>query len=162
ERTLISAVVPPGAASVHTVFGIGFPSSGSAALLGTAASMSSLLSDFLVRSTSASNIFLPEIERLPPGREEHPLATARALRRPRRVPASVAHPALCPSPPPPPFPAPACTGGLDRPRRPALGDAGPGWSMASPLRLHGARRRALVEIDAIMPIVTGISIDDLV
>src|SRR5699024_3182040 len=36
ERTLISAVVPPGAASVHTVFGIGLPSSSPAALIGTA------------------------------------------------------------------------------------------------------------------------------
>src|SRR5699024_9490727 len=54
------------------------------------------------------------------------------------------------------------TGGLDRPNRPALGDVGPEWSMASPLRIDEDRRQALVEIDAIMAIVTGISIDDLV
>ena len=34
--------------------------------------------------------------------------------------------------------------------------------MASPLRIDEDRRQALVEIDAIMAIVTGISIDDLV
>src|SRR5699024_10626337 len=34
--------------------------------------------------------------------------------------------------------------------------------MASPLRIDEDRRQALVEIDAIMAIATGISIDDLV
>ena len=62
----------------------------------------------------------------------------------------------------PSFTSDAWTGGLDRPNRPALGDVGPEWSMASPLRIDEDRRQALVEIDAIMAIVTGISIDDLV
>src|SRR5699024_9718782 len=64
ERTLIAAVVPPGTSSVHTVFGIGHPERPIAELVGIAASMSTLLADFLVRATSASNIFLPAINRL--------------------------------------------------------------------------------------------------
>ena len=62
----------------------------------------------------------------------------------------------------PSFNSDTWTGGLERPNRPALGDVGPEWSMASPLRIDEDRRQALVEIDAIMAIVTGISIDDLV
>ena len=53
------------------------------------------------------------------------------------------------------------TGGRERPDRPALGDVSPEWSGAVPLRRDEDRRRALVEIDAIMAHVTGIPIDEL-
>src|SRR5699024_8772133 len=145
-RTLISALVPPGAASVHTVFSAGLPGSSPSRVVSLAATMSSLLADFLVRETSASNIFVSTIERLPSIPTDYPLFRAAALRTLRLNSLT----------------ADAWTGGLDRPSRPARGDVGPEWSMASPLRIDEDRRQALVEIDAIMAIVTGISIDDLV
>ncbi len=53
------------------------------------------------------------------------------------------------------------TGGRERPNRPALGDVACPWSAETPLRVDEDRRRALVEIDAIMAHVTGVPIDEL-
>ncbi|WP_145011190.1 Eco57I restriction-modification methylase domain-containing protein [Kocuria salsicia] len=55
ERTLIPAIYPPGVASVHTVFGASVFDGCSVNLPLCAASMSSLISDFWVRSTSAGS-----------------------------------------------------------------------------------------------------------
>ncbi len=161
-RTLISALVPPGAASVHTVFGAGLPGGSPSRVVSLAATMSSLLADFLVRETSASNIFVSTIERLPSIPADHALFASSALRSLRLNSLTDAYADLWRDAYDPSFTSDAWTGGLDRPNRPALGDVGPEWSMASPLRIDEDRRQALVEIDAIMAIVTGISIDDLV
>ena len=126
------------------------------------ASTSSLLSDFLTRATAASNIFLSAIERLPAIREDHSLAGAAALRTIRLNSLTTAYSDLWRGVYDRSFTSDAWTGGLDRPNRPTLGDVGPEWSMASPVRVDEDRRQALVEIDAIMAVVTGISIDDLV
>src|SRR5699024_6530960 len=64
ERTLIPAVVPPGTASVNSVFSFGFPESDVSALARVAASMGSLLADFLVRASVGSGIYAPAVERL--------------------------------------------------------------------------------------------------
>ena len=53
------------------------------------------------------------------------------------------------------------TGGRERSCRPSLGAVTEGWTAATPLRMEEDRRRALVEIDAIMAHVTGVSIDEL-
>src|SRR5699024_8911508 len=79
-RTLIAALVPPGAASVHTVFGAGLPGREPSGVVSMAATMSSLLADFLVRETSASNIFVSTIERLPNIPTGHVLFSAAAVR----------------------------------------------------------------------------------
>ncbi|MGP5412088.1 restriction endonuclease [Brachybacterium paraconglomeratum] len=161
-RTLIAALVPPGAASVHTVFGAGLPGDSASRIVSLAATTSSLLADFLVRETAASNIFVSTIERLPTIPTEHLLFNAAVYRTLRLNALTTAYADLWRDAYDPSFTSDAWTGGLDRPNRPALGDVGPEWSMASPLRIDEDRRQALVEIDAIMAIVTGISIDDLV
>ncbi|WP_443358804.1 restriction endonuclease [Brachybacterium tyrofermentans] len=161
ERTLFAAMVPPGTASVHTVFSIGRPEQPIAELVAVAASMSSLLSDFLVRATSASNIFLPAVNRLPQIPIGHPLASAAILRTLRLNCLTDAYTDLWRDTYTETLTLDAWTGGLERPNRPAIGDVDPEWSMSSPLRIDEDRRQALVEIDAIMAIVTGISIDDL-
>lgn len=162
ERTLIAAMIPPGTASVHTVFGIGRPEKPVSELVAVSASMSSLLSDFLVRATSASNIFLPAINRLPQIPPDHALAPAAILRTLRLNCLTDAYADLWQDTYSDAFASDAWTGGVERSNRPFLGDVGPEWSMATPLRIDEDRRQALVEIDAIMAIVTGISIDDLV
>ena len=53
------------------------------------------------------------------------------------------------------------TGGRDRENRPGLGDVAGEWTPNTPLRIDEDRRQALVEIDAIMAHVTGVSIDEL-
>src|SRR5699024_6703514 len=118
--------------------------------------------DYLIRSTVGKHIRSPEAARVPFIPADHPLAPAAILRTLRLNCLTDAYAALWKDTYSETFTTDAWTGGLDRSNRPALGDVGPEWSMASPLRIDKDRRQALVEIDAIMAIVTGISIDDLV
>ena len=131
-------------------------------LLLVTAGMSSLIADFETRSTVSGDIWKGAVERLPRVTSDHPLAPAAILRTLRLNCLTDAYAALWKDTFSGAFTADAWTGGLERPNRPALGDVGPEWSMASPLRIDEDRRQALVEIDAIMAIVTDISIDDLV
>ncbi|MFE7605267.1 restriction endonuclease [Brachybacterium paraconglomeratum] len=162
ERTLAPALFPPGAAHVDLVSSFGFPQAGARSMVIAAGSMMSLLSDYFIRSTAGKHIRSPEARRIPLARRTHELASALSFRTLRLNSLTAAYADLWRDAYDPSFPSDAWTGGLDRPNRPALGDVGPEWSMASPLRIDEDRRQALVEIDAIMAIVTGISIDDLV
>jgi len=42
-----------------------------------------------------------------------------------------------------------------------LGEVGPGWTSATPLRLAADRRQALVEIDALVALMIGVTADEL-
>ncbi|WP_367402033.1 Eco57I restriction-modification methylase domain-containing protein [Kocuria marina] len=161
ERTLIPAIYPPGVSTVHTVFCLGLPEFPAVGTALCAASMSSLISDFRVRSTSASNIFGSVIEGLPLIPDGHPLAPAAALRILRLNCLTEAYADLWQDCWTPAMGQDSWTGGRERPDRPALGDVSSKWSAATPLRRDEDRRRALVEIDAIMAHVTGIPIDEL-
>ena len=162
ERTLASAIFPPGTSAVHSVNTFGLPHCSIEALLRLEATMTTLLADFMIRSSVGSGISPSAINRLPLIPEGHPLAAAAILRALRLNCLTDAYVDLWRDTYSEAFTQDSWTGGLDRPNRPALGDVGPEWSMASPLRIDEDRRQALVEIDAIMAIVTGISIDDLV
>jgi hypothetical protein len=162
ERTLISAIFPPGVAHVNAVHSIAFPALPLSDLLLSTAVLSTLIADFETRSTVAGDIWQGAVERLPRIASDHSLAPAAILRTLRLNSLTAAYADLWRDAYDPSFTSDAWTGGLDRPNRPALGDVGPEWSMTSPLRIDEDRRQALVEIDAIMAIVTGISIDDLV
>ncbi|MCT1996850.1 restriction endonuclease [Brachybacterium muris] len=162
ERTLIPAIYPPGTASVHSVFALGAPHSERRVVPLIAASMSSMLSDFEIRASVGSGIFQSAIDRLPQIPEGHPLANAAILRILRLNCFTDAYADLWRDCFDPSLTSDSWTGGRARPNRPALGDVGPEWSPATPLRMDEDRRQALVEIDAIMAIVTGIDIEDLV
>src|SRR5699024_7722560 len=162
ERTFISAILPPGTAHIDGVASFGFPAAPLRTLVSVAAGSSSLAADFFMRSTAGANLREPEARRLPTIPPEHPLASVAALRTLRLNALTTAYADLWRDAYDPFFTSDAWTGGLDRPNRPALGDVGPAWSMTSPLRIDEDRRQALMEIDAIMAIATGISIDDLV
>jgi len=162
ERTLVPAIYPPGTAHVHPVHSMGLPERAGAPLVLAESAMSSLLADFVIRSTVSGDIFMSAINRLPQIPTDHPLAPAAILRTLRLNCLTDAYADLWQETYPAAFTSDAWTGGLERPNRPELGDVGPKWSMAAPLRIDEDRRQALVEIDAIMAIVTGISIDDLV
>lgn len=161
QRTLIPAIFPPGTSSVHTVFSLGLPARDGVNVSLAAASMSSLLSDFRVRATSASNIFGSVIAGLPLLPHAHPLAPAAALRILRLNCVTDAYADLWRDCWVPAMAEDSWTGGRERSDRPALGDVDSEWTTVSPLRKDEDRRRALVEIDAIMAHVTGIPIDEL-
>lgn len=162
ERTLITAIYPPGAAHVNAVQSIGLPYRDSLQLILVGASSMSLVSDFLIRASVSGTTYPSSFARIPRVRQRHPLALDAAIRALRLNCLTESYADLWQDTYSPEFSADAWTGGLERPNRPALEDVGPTWSMASPLRIDEDRRQALVEIDAIMAIVTGISIDDLV
>ncbi|MGP5008398.1 restriction endonuclease [Brachybacterium tyrofermentans] len=162
ERTVISAIFPPGTAHVDGVCSFGVPSWSSRTLALTAVSMSSLLSDFYVRATAGSDIRQPEAARLPRIRDDHPLANVALLRALRLNGLTNAYADLWRECYDPSFTEDSWTGARERPNRPALGDVGPEWTATTPLRMDEDRRQALVEIDAIMALVTGIDIEDLV
>ena len=73
ERTLISAIIPPGTAHPNGVFSVGGPSIASTTLAITQAALSSLLTDFSLRSLPKSGVFFADLCRLPTARESNPL-----------------------------------------------------------------------------------------
>jgi len=168
ERTLIPAIFPPGTATIDGAFCIGFTDVANRAnLLALATtSMTTLLSDFLTRATSGNNIFRAAIDRLPRIPEGHPLASAAILRILRLNALTDAYADLWADCWREEMTHDSWTGGnthtaADSGPRPELGAVGPQWTQATPLRVDEDRRQALVEIDAIMAHVTGISIDEL-
>lgn len=155
ERTLISALIPPGAAHVHGI--------ASAAVTGDARGtvvvagvLSSLLSDFVVRSAPKSGITGETVRRLPIPEHGHPLMTELLSRSLRLNCVTSAYSDLWTT----------CWDDAlrdDRPILPVLGVVEPTqmWTESTPLRRAADRRNALVEIDALLALMLGVSIDDL-
>src|SRR5699024_1536991 len=156
ERTLIPAIFPPGTAHVHPVHADGYPRGSRLDVVLSAASLSTLYAVFVVRCTVSGDIHQPAVDRLPRIRSEHPLARYALLRILRLNALTNAYADLWRECYDPSFTEDSWTGGRERPNRPALGDVGPEWTAATPLRMDEDRRQALVEIDAIMALVTGI------
>ncbi|WP_315278369.1 Eco57I restriction-modification methylase domain-containing protein [Kocuria carniphila] len=161
ERTLIPAIFPPGTASVDAVCAEAYPGVHPRVLALAAASMGSLVSDFLIRSTVSKHIRQPEIGRLPRIPGDHLLAPSAVLRVLRLNCLTDAYAPLWEECWDPVMAQDSWTGGCERENRPDLGDVVGEWTPDTPLRIDEDRRQALVEIDAIMAHVTGVSIDEL-
>ncbi|MDT3443581.1 Eco57I restriction-modification methylase domain-containing protein [Pseudofrankia sp. BMG5.37] len=160
-RTLQTALMPPGPTHVHGVNSISVPSMED--LVVAAGISASLIADFLVKSTGSSHITLPLMRNIPHlrGHVLEPLLTLRALRLNCLV-----------RPYAPIWEqlylldwhaddwAPGV--GVDYHDRPGLGDVTPTWEPGTPLRRAAGRRQALVEIDAIVAIMLGLTADELV
>lgn len=65
ERTLIPAIIPPGATHPHTVSAAGRPGIPLKQLAEAAGFMSSLVADFVIRAVPKSGILLTSLEKLP-------------------------------------------------------------------------------------------------
>jgi hypothetical protein len=59
------------------------------------------------------------------------------------------------------FTADQWASGRERENRPLLGDVGTEWTAATPLRIAEDRRQALVEIDALVALMFGVTADQL-
>lgn len=136
ERTLIPAVIPPGAAHIHRVSSIGQVSESTAPLAPALGFLSSILSDALVRSVPKSDILFGTLNRLPfvPEAVLLPELAERAL---RLTCVTAAYADLW----------------SDFSHEP--------WTPQVPLRIARARRDALVDIDAIVALTLGVSADQL-
>ncbi len=156
ERTLIPGLIPPGAAHVNGVFCVSAePSRTLVAAVGFAGS---LLGDFAIRTAPKSGIYQAAFERLPAPPTNHDLTDALVMRALRLNCVTDAYGDLWSEVYDPAFAGDAWT-------RPGLsvelGEVGPEWTAATPLRRAADRRQALVEIDALVALMLGVSADQL-
>lgn len=159
-RTLHSALIPPGPTHIHTVHSIGcIPLVDVVVASGIQAS---IVSDFFVKVSSSGHLKAGNFSKLPHVRD-HPLEHQIVLRTLRlnclvrsyaplweelfdrvwQVDSWVPHI------------------GVDYSGRSPLGAVKPDWEWATPLRRGADRRQALVEIDAIVAIMLGITAEEL-
>ncbi|MDX8145017.1 class I SAM-dependent DNA methyltransferase [Lentzea sp. BCCO 10_0061] len=159
ERTLIPALIPPGAAHIHTVSAVGLP--GDAGSLTMAAGFtSSLIHDFAVRSAPKSTISASTLNRLPFTNNDffRPLILLRVLRLNCLTDAYADLWSDCFDDA---FFGDKWTGGLDYSGRPDLAQVDVLWSAGVPLRRAVDRRQALLELDVLVAMSLGIEIKEL-
>ena len=159
ERTLFPALIPPGAAHPNGVFSAGLPNKNEYLCI-LSAFMSSLIADFAVRSAPKSGIYLPTINRLPV-LLGHPLQAPLLNRILRLNCVTDAYRELWCNVYREEFEMDGWTGGLPRSNRPDLGAVTREWTADTPLRVAEDRRQALVEIDALVALMLGVSADQL-
>jgi hypothetical protein len=160
ERTLVPAVVPPGAAHIDGVFSLGIPGWAADDLAVLLATISSLSSDFLVRAAPKANIRFSTISRLPVVLD-FGLRCELILRVLRLNCVTCAYAEWWQGCYSPSFLTDGWTGGFEHARRKSLGDVGAEWNADAPLRISADRRQALVEIDALVALALGLTVDEL-
>jgi hypothetical protein len=160
ERTLIPALIPPGPAHVFTLNSAGMPGKPLRDLLKTASFISSLIGDFQIRSAPKADILPATLSRLSV-LSDHNLMNEVVLRGLRLNAVADAYADLWSQCWSSEFTSDSWTGGLAHTRRPDLGAVTPTWSQDTPLRLAADRRQALVEIDALVALMLGLTADEL-
>jgi hypothetical protein len=160
ERTLISALIPPGAAHIDGIFSSGFERPSDTSLAAVAGFMSSLISDFAVRVAPKSNIRFSTTARLPLV-TDHELQVELVLRSLRLNCVTDAYADLWRECYSEEFREDCWAGGFEHARRKPLGRVGPEWDADTPLRIAADRRQALVEIDALVALMLGLTAEEL-
>ncbi|OBA91323.1 restriction endonuclease subunit M [Mycobacteriaceae bacterium 1482268.1] len=160
-RTLHSALIPPGPMHVLTVYSLGLVSYPD--LVVAAGFQTSLICDFLIKISSSGHANAGTIARLPHVRG-HALEAELMLRTMRLNCLTEAY-------------APLWNDlydanwsldswvphvGVDLHDRIPLGNITPEWTVSTPLRTDADRRQALVEIDAIVALMLGITETELI
>jgi hypothetical protein len=122
--------------------------------------LSSLVVDFAVRAAPKSGIYLPTISRLPV-LMDHSLQEALVARVLRLNSVTDVYADLWRNVCRDGFTADRWASGRPRDNRPALGDVPSRWTARVPLRIAEDRRQALVEIDALVALMLGVTVDQL-
>jgi hypothetical protein len=156
ERTLQPCIVPPDTAHVHTVYTYAFAAT--ADLLSAAAGWMSLPVDFFVKSSGAAD-FTPSRSRQLPLPTQHLRelhARTLLLNCLTSWYADLWREAFDPA-------FTRDTWAKSDPRLPpaAFSALGPAWTWSTPLRTDYARRQALVEIDVLVAMALGLTLDQL-
>jgi hypothetical protein len=160
ERTLIPAIIPPGACHVNVVFCVGSPEVSAFTLAAVAGFASSIVNDLLIRVTPKSNILRASFMRLAIS-IDNPLEANLILRVLRINCVTNAYSNFWRTCYSPTFRGDTWTGGLEHARRRPLGNIGPEWTRDTPLRVAADRRQALMEIDALAALILGLTADEL-
>jgi hypothetical protein len=159
ERTLIPAMIPPGAAHPNAVFCVGLPGDHES-LCVIEGTFSSLILDFAVRAGMKADIYLSTIQRLPTV-VGHPLQDQLIIRTLRLNCVTNAYTDLWRDLYRNVFDDDRWASGKPRANRPDLGAVAQEWTASTPLRIAEDRRQALVEIDALVALMLGITADQL-
>ena len=156
ERTLMPALIPKGAAHVHAVVSAANARHGTVGLVASAGTAASLISDLAVRAVPKSTISGGTFDRLPRVDLASPLIGELVLRTLRLNCLTDAYAQLWSD----------CwrdsfADDLPILRQHDVDTVDSEWTSATPLRRAVDRRNALVEIDALVALMLGVSIDDL-
>ena len=137
ERTLIPALVPPGAAHVNAVFAFGDRFGNLPKLLAVAGMASSLLADLCIRAVPKGDIYQSAFNRLPVASDSDSYSSMIAERVLRLN----------------------C---LTKVFAPLWEEAtGTSWTTEVPYRIASKRRMALIELDALVALSLGVTADEL-
>jgi hypothetical protein len=160
ERTLIPALIPPGAAHVHPVYSAGLPGGAPESLCTVLGFLATLIADFSIRAAPKNDIQFAAINRLPL-MLDHPLRKAITIRILRLSCLTSAFADLWHNVYDHEFATDRWVGGRPRDNRPALNDVTIEWDALTPLRIAEDRRQALVEIDALVALMLGVTAEQL-
>ncbi len=159
-RTLHSAILPPGPTHVGGLLSLTTKDLTDLVIMG--AFTGSLTTDFLIKVMGVGHVKTSALEKIPHVRN-HPLESALLLRTLRLNclvrPYAPLWEELYDNSWQEDSWVPGV--GVDYAGRTRLGEVGPKWEWATPLRRAADRRQALVEIDAIVAIMLGITADEL-
>ncbi|WP_420121756.1 class I SAM-dependent DNA methyltransferase [Nakamurella sp.] len=161
ERTLITAIIPPGGAHIDAVLCLGSPSVDARRLAVVAGLTGSLLCDFSVRVSPKANIRYATIDRLPLVDLEHPLVDALILRTLRLNALTEAYGDLWSGAFSNSFAADSWTWSNPACWVVDLGAVGHKWNSQVALRRGAVRRQALLEVDALVALMLGVTVDEL-
>jgi len=161
ERTLMSAIIPPGTAHVHNVYSLGKSDGDPLTLPIAQAVMGSIIADFAIRCVPKDDILLGAINRLPwitPAPLMRDFITLRSMRLASITTAFSELWSKCYIGT---FKKDSWVGGHGGIHCRPLGQVTPVWNPGIPLRTHYERRQAIVEIDALVALMLGLSADEL-
>ncbi|MGW2540280.1 hypothetical protein ACWC5I_05240 [Kitasatospora sp. NPDC001574] len=158
ERSLYSAIIPPGPSHVHAVHSLTAYDIRQTCL--TAGFWSSIPIDYLIRTTGKSDLQISGARSMPAPAPGNPLGPALLLRTLRLNCLTSAYADLWAA-----LYDSAWSGyepwAVDWPNLQPLHKVSPRWQYETPLRGEQARRAALVEIDALVAVWLGVSADAL-
>jgi hypothetical protein len=157
DRSLFPAIYPPGPAHIHGVRSMAMPTVQDTALV--AGFWAGLPIDYLLRVTKTEHFDVANVRAMPSPGSHHPLAEPLLLRTLRLNCLTTAYADL--------WAELYKEAWRDEswvvawPSIAPLGDVGPAWERATPLRTEYERRAALVEIDALVAVWLGITEEQL-
>uniref|UniRef100_UPI000D1B5BB0 type II restriction endonuclease subunit M n=1 Tax=Streptomyces sp. rh34 TaxID=2034272 RepID=UPI000D1B5BB0 len=156
ERTLNAAIFPPGPTHIHGIGSLAFPSNRATAI--TSGLWASLVLDYLVKVSGTENLSAEMVKRFP-APLAHPLAAPLLLRTLRLNCLTRDYTPLWEEIFEPGWLSDRWTD--PKSSRPLIQAVEPTWSMATPLRTEYDRRMALVEIDALVAVMLGLTAEQL-
>jgi hypothetical protein len=157
DRSLFSAIYPPGPAHIHGVRSLAMPTNRDSALIG--GFWAALPIDYLLRITKTDNFDVANASVMPAPDSRHPCATALLLRTLRLNCLTTAYADLWSELYEDAWRDESWV--VDWPDIAPLGNVTPAWERATPLRTEYERRAALVEIDALVAVWLGITEEQL-